>query len=194
MKAIQLARFPKIKHAQDNWCIPAAIENVVRYHGGDLSQQQIVAWIKEVSGSSEHIDIENVVGVLRKENGHGGFIYRTEQLSSQKKSMDTAAFFALVRAAITQNLPPIVVMEFPSCWYLPGYSAGCEHYVLTIIGITQNHVLIWDTNPAVMALPIVVSNEWILSHLSPATTMLWVIPCEKEERFHMLLTGEQEEP
>lgn len=43
MKTVTLGRFPKIKHMEGTGpcCIPASIENVVRYHGGDISQQEI---------------------------------------------------------------------------------------------------------------------------------------------------------
>jgi|GEM_PF-7124256 len=55
MKAIQLARFPKIKHTHANWCIPAAVENMVRYHGGDIAQVDIAKWVNEIPGGMHTI-------------------------------------------------------------------------------------------------------------------------------------------
>jgi len=39
---INFENFPKIKQSTPIWCVPASIENVVKYHGEDISQVDIV--------------------------------------------------------------------------------------------------------------------------------------------------------
>jgi len=61
--------------------------------------------------------------------------------------------------------------------------------VFTALGVSQNSILIWDTNQKTINIPVVVENKWILNHLSPDLASFWVIPNEKLETFETLLKG-----
>jgi len=181
MKTIKLARFPKVKHMEGTGpcCIPASIENVMRYHGGEISQEDIRQWCIDQHGDMEHIDLDTASTVM-EDNYSGDFSYRIKnQRNSNISSEDD--LLAMTERAIQLDIPVIVQMGFPSCLYLPSYSRDTQQYVITVLGASENHVLIWDTNPGVLALPIVVSKDWMTDHMASSCTSLWIIPQSKED-------------
>ena len=42
MICINLNKFPRVKQSTPDWCIPASIENVMKYYGENVSQVDIV--------------------------------------------------------------------------------------------------------------------------------------------------------
>jgi hypothetical protein len=190
MKTVKLARFPKIKHLQgtEPCCIPASIENVVRYHGGDVSQQDIRAWCTERYGDADDIDLDKARQVMEETYGDG-FSYHIKNRRNSSAISSEKDMLAAIQEAIDLDIPVIVQMNFPSCLYLPSYSTTSEQYVLTVLGASENHVLVWDTNPGVLALPVVVSREWMTDHMASGCTSLWIIPEGKENEVEALFTA-----
>lgn len=142
-------------------------------------------WIVEEYGNIRNVDFQKLKALLKQYYGED-FTYEIidkTSCASIKTRMDILPF---IGQAIGSDMPPIVLMEFPSCWYLPGYSTHCDSYAITVLGVSHNHVLIWDTNPKVIALPVVVSIDWIKSHLSPTCQTLWIVPNNKLAEFERL--------
>ena len=189
MKTIKLARFPRTKHMEGDEpaCIAAAIENVVRYHGGKLSHEDICRWCIDRHGGMDDIDLEKTRQIL-EENCNDDLAYTVIDKRTCNAIKSEEDLLGLARRAIDLDSPVIVEMNFPSCLYLPSYSTASERYVLTILGASENHVMIWDTNPGVLSLPIVVSKEWMADHMVSRCTSLWIIPRERESDVEALCT------
>jgi hypothetical protein len=180
--AIKLRQFPKIKQKGTNWCIPAAVENVIRFHGGHILQEDILNYYIEKYHHIEDIDVEKVHDILEHHFGKD-YSYRILSKRTSQIIRTVMDVISLIKSGIRHDLPPIVLVELPSCWYLPGYSTRCDHYVFTALGFSQNSVLIWDTNPNTLNIPVVVENDWVKKHISPDMKTFWVIPNEKLETF-----------
>lgn len=186
MKTVKLARFPKIKHMEDTgpYCIPASIENVVRYHGGDISQQEIRQRCIDQHGGIEDIDLERIIQVM--DDSHDDFAYRLKHKRNSNAISSEDDLLSLADRAIDLDVPPIIQMDFPSCLYLPSYSRDTRRYVLTVLGASENHLLIWDTNPGVLSLPIVVSKDWMSDHMASSCTSLWIVPRDRQSDVEQL--------
>ena len=50
-----LDKFPCIKQSTPLWCIPASVENVIKYHSGDISQVEIV-----IEFIQEYMDFKSI--------------------------------------------------------------------------------------------------------------------------------------
>ena len=187
MQALKLVQFPKIKQKDTNWCIPAAVENVIRFHGGDVSQDDIFSYYIEKYHHIDDIDIDKVKDILERHFSQN-YSYRIVSKRTSKIIREATDVVSLIKRGIHNGLPSILLVEFPSCWYLPGYSTHCDHYVFTTLGFSQNCILIWDTNPKTLNIPVVVENYWIKKHLSSNLLTFWVIPNKKLETFEELLT------
>lgn len=188
MMAVKISRFPKIQQNNVNWCIPAAVENVTKFHEGYISQDDIVGYYIEKYHPIEDIDFDKVKDILEDYFAQD-FSYKILNKHTSKIIGRGKDVIALIKSGVYHGIPPIILMEFPSCWYLPGYSTSCGHYVFTALGVSKNSVLIWDTNPKTINIPFVVENEWILKHLSSDLASFWVIPHKKRKTFETLLDG-----
>ena len=182
MYAIKLRQFPKIKQKEIKWCIPAAVENIIKYHGGHVSQEDIINRYVEKYHHIEDIDFQKVHDIL-EQHFSKDYCYRILGKRSSEIIRTAKDLIYLINSGILYDLLPIILVKFPSCWYLPGYSSGCAHYVFTALGFSQNSVLIYDTNPRTINIPVVVKNDWIKKHISPDLETLWIIPNEKLETF-----------
>lgn len=190
MKTIKLARFPKIKHEEEPGpsCLPASIENVVRYHGGEISQQDIRQRCIDRHSNMDDIDLQAVRQVMDDSYGDD-FSYRVKSKRNSDAISSEEDLLALAERGIVLDVPPIIQMDFPSCLYLPSYSRDTQQYVLTVLGASENHLLIWDTNPGVLSLPIVVSKEWMSDHMASSCTSLWIVPRDRENDVERLFSA-----
>jgi len=187
MKTVKLARFPKVKHVEGAGpcCIPASIENVVRYHDGDISQEDIRQWCIDRYEDIDDIDLDMVTQAV-KDNDSDNISYHIKNKRNSSAISSEDDLLDLARQAITLDIPVIVQMGFPSCLYLPSYSTETQGYVLTVLGASENHVLIWDTNPGVLGLPIVVSKDWMSDHMASNCASLWIVPRDRESDVEQL--------
>jgi len=186
--AVYLRNFPKIKQKETNWCILAAVENVVKFHGGNILQHDIYEHYIEKFHHIENIDFDKVKDILEHHFAKE-FSYRILNKHTSKIIGRTKDVISLIKNGICHDLSPILLVELPTCWYLPSYSTHCDHYAFTALGYSQNSILIWDTNPNIINIPVVVENEWVEKHLSSDLTTFWVIPNEKVETFENLIEG-----
>ena len=186
VQAIELKQFPKIKQKKKNWCIFAAVENIVKFHGGSILQDDINQYYIEKYHYIKDIDFNKVYDILTNHftQDFSYIIINKRNNRSIKRAKDV---IELVKKAVHNNIPAILLVDFPSCWYLPGYSTACDHYVFTVLGASQNSILIWDTSPKTINIPVVVENEWVINHLSSDLSSFWIIPNEKLETFENLI-------
>lgn len=120
------------------------------------------------------------------EDSHDKFAYQLQNKRGSDAISSEEDLLSLAERGVELDVPPVIQMDFPSCLYLPSYSRDTRQYVLTVLGTSENHLLIWDTNPGVLALPIVVSKEWMTEHMASSCTSLWIIPTGREKEVEVL--------
>jgi hypothetical protein len=102
-----LNSFPYIFQGRIDWCIPASIENVMKYYRNDIqiTQQQIIDLYTEVF-DLETLCFENVSQVLNDEFGDN-YTYTPNTWNT------TLELVNYIEDSIENNIPVIVAMDLP---------------------------------------------------------------------------------
>ncbi len=111
------------------WCIPASIENVIKYNRGDLSQRQIIDYFIEKfpMGSMCFDKVKDVLDIKYGESK--GFVY--EVIHHPNKD----ALFNYIEVCIRSDLPVIISVQGPN-----------SQHMLTVLCIDENNIKVFDTS------------------------------------------------
>jgi len=123
--------FPCIYQIHPYWCIPAAVENVVKYHGGNLTQREIVDFVvqKYPFGSISFAVVKEVL----EENYGERFSYEDNHHNNRSDLLN------FIRDRIAESLPVIISMRL-----LAQNNTQITH-MYTVLCIDGNFVDIFDT-------------------------------------------------
>ncbi|MBW1973345.1 MAG: C39 family peptidase [Deltaproteobacteria bacterium] len=161
MVRINFENFPKIKQSTQIWCIPASVENVVKYHGGDISQVDIVIEFIQKFTYFKSICFEKVKDILDERYGKNfEFIVKSLSNGDFKTGNDVISY---AEDCIKKGLPLIVSMK-------PFKSRGAHMY--TIIGLDDDIVVVFDTNPDVKGYTRMPKDKFIRDLSSDMGTLL----------------------
>jgi len=162
--SIDLDNFPKIKQSTQIWCIPASVENVIKYHGGNISQVDIVTEFIQKFTEFRLICFERAKAILDERHGKNfEFIARSHSNGDFKTRNDVISY---AKDCIKKDLPLIVSMK-------PFKTKGAHMY--TIVGFDNDKVVVFDTNPSVKEY-IRISKDKFIRDLSPYMGTLLIKP------------------
>lgn len=121
--------FPCILQRNDDWCIPASIENVLGYYGFKLCQEQIDAlYISEPDPGGMCLPV--IATILER---HYGDRFHFDG----RHWLNTNLLLDHVESCMTNNLPVIVSMDLPD---------RDNAHMYTVLCIDENNVRIFDTD------------------------------------------------
>ena len=124
-----IEKFPCIYQIHQEWCVPASIENVIKYNKGDLSQRQIVDYFIEKFPMGS-ICFDNVKNVLDINYGESkGFEY--EVIHHPNKDV----LLNYVEGCIRSDLPVIISVQGPN-----------GQHMLTVLCIDEDNIKVFDTS------------------------------------------------
>jgi hypothetical protein len=153
--------FQCILQQNDYWCIPASIENVMKYHrqNTNITQNRIVQLFIQRYNLDNTMSFDTVSQVLKSNYGrHWDFDPRPWPSATQ--------LINHVRNCIVDNLPTIVSMDLPD-------REGQHMFV--VLCIRGNNLTVFDpgfrTN---RSRPI--NRDFFLNHLSPGRGTLTISP------------------
>lgn len=149
--------FPYILQREDDWCIPASIENVLGYHGYDLCQEQIDAlYISETNPGGMCLPV--IATIL---DSHYGDIFHFDGRPWPNPDI----LLDHVESCMADDLPVIVSMNLPD-------RDGPHMY--TILCIDENRVRIFDTG--FRERPRIISRNFFIRHLANGLNTLTISP------------------
>jgi hypothetical protein len=164
MKKIKISNFPLRKqHPEDN-CIPATIANIMQYHGKKINQIEIRNIYEKFS--KEQICFERIKEALDIKFSDK-FIYEIKNKDADFQNFD--GYLQFVNKSLDKNLPIISVMHFPT-------KDGYRVHMITILGIDENELLIYDGDPNIKNGPIPFSKEYLKSIIHPKFTSFLITP------------------
>lgn len=155
MKCIELGKFPFIKQDKD-WCIPASIENVLKYHGGEFAQKKIKEAFEEKHNFGE-ICFEKIKPILEEKYGKN-FNYKIRN-KRQGDFSNGDEVWEYAKECIEKNDPLIVAMDLPN---------RTDIHMWTVICMGEMKIRIFDTGPPRPSLiKRLVTKEFFVNHLAP---------------------------
>ena len=171
MICIDSKRFPEIKQRNSKWCMPASIENVIKYHGGDLSQEQIIGWFEEKYGDQQ-IGFGKVKDILEEHYGEK-FDYIIKN-RSQGDFYDGNKVLLYAEKCLKKDCPLIISMWLPEYEDQP-ISEGHRVHMYIVYCIRKNTFSFFDTDPKISVYPRRI-KPWIIEHLSEQLGTFLIIP------------------
>jgi ABC-type bacteriocin/lantibiotic exporter with double-glycine peptidase domain len=152
-----LQNFPYILQRENDWCIFASIENVLKYSGFDLPQEQIYAlYISEPN--PDGLSFRTISRILERHYGDR-FIFDPQNHNTRNDLL------VYVEDCICENLPVIVSMQ----------ASGGNAHMLIFLSIDQNNVTIFDTGGGTYNL-VPVSKQTIINNLAQGKGTLVIRP------------------
>ncbi len=160
-----ISKFPYRKQEPNDNCIPATVANVMQYHGLEIDQKEI----RDIytSYTKEQICFERIKKALEPIYGIR-FVYEIKHRDKDFENFEE--YLDFVKICIRNNLPLIVVHHFPK-----GDGTSRVH-MRTLLGIDENSVLIYDTDPSEKSEPFQVSIEEFKRVVHPDFTTFLITP------------------
>lgn len=154
MSRVNLEEFPCIKQEREDWCIPASIENIIKYHSGSISQKDIVDMFIKKFGS-EQIHFGNVKEILEEKYGDNyRYILKSKGQDDFKNGEDVIDY---AEKCLEDNWPLIIAMK-----NLPNSSAV---HMYVVVNIEGEEITVYDTDPSITEY-LKKDKNWIIEHLT----------------------------
>lgn len=147
--------YPSNGQTESDWCIPASIENLMRFCGSEITQQQIMQLFDKEHGSRK-MCFATMASIL---TAHYGSDFDFITLNHATPS----DLIQYVEDRIIENKPVIVSIEVFNGWHM-----------WTVLCIDAKNVKVIDTaRPGMIRTR---SRETLVEHLSTALDTLIIIP------------------
>jgi hypothetical protein len=152
--------FPNILQREDDWCIPASIENVMKYHRQTTNiTQSRIEQLYTQHYSFDTINFDTISQILRSTYGrHWNF--------DPQRWPDSTQLLNYIEGCIDSNLPTIVSMGLPD---------RDGQHMFVVLCVRDNDLIIFDPGFRTNR-PRPIGREYFLNHLSPGRGTLTINP------------------
>jgi hypothetical protein len=154
-----LGSFPMVLQLKDDWCIPASIENVLKYYEFNLSQEKIFKHYKNVQ-DPKNMNFDDISNILEDLFGND-FNFEPKHHDSGNQLIEYA------EKRIQNNLPVIVSMKLPD---------RDRPHMYTLVCVGDHNVKIFDTGGTQRF--VTRSRQWLIDHLADGLGTLVIRPVE----------------
>ena len=168
MKIIkELSKFPYRNQNYTYDCIPTTIANVMQYHSQRIITPETILTIY-TSWTNEEISFDRIKPALENHRIFGNeFQYDIKRKDKDFSDFDN--YLNFIEKKIEKSLPLIIVMRLPN-------TNNHRVHMWTILGIRENKILIYDTDPNKPDEPKWKQISYIKQYNNPKFTTFLITP------------------